>query len=380
MPYAKHRHTHRRHGAVAALLVLLSGCAQRKTVTVVAVPDTTSRGVGVEDRGSQNQAATNWRVDTREHVDLWLHGFAMLQNDASLVPYFRLGYRASLASVRATGASQLDANRQQLQQRVTENLNLVSAQFLALYFASWDDMRQGVARFLGDGGEIRAARNNEEVRMYATLRTYFPSAADRDWLRLFMSALEDERSRFYRSYWLQQQQLHAGMRSQVMALWTGTYREAFGRFMRHTMPRQGLVLLSLPLGGEGRTLSVGQGDNFITVNLPPPGGDGREAMYVVAHEIVGSTSAAAVRDNASAADERSGETAKWITLAAVRGGAILLERVAPELLDGYHRYYLRVARADPGNDARAAFLATFPLPATIAGALERQIDGALGGI
>ncbi|MBK6457899.1 MAG: hypothetical protein IPF87_17745 [Gemmatimonadetes bacterium] len=101
----------------------------------------------------------------------------------------------------------------------------------------------------------------------------------------------------------------------------------------------------------------------------------------MAHEVVGTVATAAVRDNTSAADERSGDTGKWTTLAAVRGGAMLLERIAPDLLAGYQRYYLRLARATvPTGDPSASFNATFPLPAQIVTALQRQIEIVLGGI
>jgi len=91
-----------------------------------------------------------------------------------------------------------------------------------------------------------------------------------------------------------------------------------------------------------------------------------------------------VRDNSSPTDDRNGDVAKWTALAAVRGGAMLLQRVAPDLVAGYQRYYLRIARASAtaqsAGDPSAAFNATFPLPANIVTALDRQIDIVLGGI
>ncbi len=74
-------------------------------------------------------------------------------------------------------------------------------------------------------------------------------------------------------------------------------------------------------GGEGRTLSVGGNDNFVSVTFPGDQEDPRDALYVVAHEVVGTVATAAVRDNTSAADERSGDTGKWSTLAALAASA-----------------------------------------------------------
>lgn len=310
-----------------------------------------------------------------------MHGYAMLLDDPSLVPSFAPGYRAMMAKVRGGTTTALDANRDRLIKRLGENPNLVSAQFLVFYFATWDDLKRGTDRFLRDRGDVRAARSNDELRMYTTLRTYFPTQEDRDWLQLFVSSLDDERGKFYRAYWLQQSSQQAGVRGRIEQLWRGTYQAAFGRFMRGTMQRDGYVVLSLPLGGEGRTIAVGQRDNFVAVPFPASTDEALDAFYVAAHEVVGSTANSAVRDNASAAEERSGDSAKWQTLGAVRGGAMMLERVAPDLVDGYMRYYLRLARVtNVAGDVAARFTATFPLPDRIRDALKVEIDGVLGGI
>lgn len=59
----------------------------------------------------------------REHVDLWLHGFAMLHQDSSLVPYFRPGYRERLMGERqrANATTLLDAHGDRLRQRLAAN-------------------------------------------------------------------------------------------------------------------------------------------------------------------------------------------------------------------------------------------------------------------
>ena len=327
-------------------------------------------------------ATAGWRIETREHVDLWLHGFALLQRDSSLVPYYRLGYRDALSAARrgAGVTTQLDANYLTLTRRVTANPGLVSAQFVALYFGSWEDLRRGCQRFLQADGNVRAAGDRETLRMFATLATYFPTAADRDWLQLFVSSLDDERSRFFHGWWLQQQGSRAAVRGAVEERWRTTYGASFGRFLRGTNQRQGAIILALPLGAEGRSLDVGQRDNFISVGFPDPGGDALEVLYGVAHESVGTVSNAVVRDNTSPRDQQTGEAGRLSTLAAVRGGAMMLARVAPDLADGYRRYYLRIARQVPGADVTRQFETIFALPEGIRTALEHQIDLVLNGI
>ena len=41
-----------------------------------------------------------WPTRMREHVDLWLHAYAVLTPDTTLVPYFRRGYVERVAGVR----------------------------------------------------------------------------------------------------------------------------------------------------------------------------------------------------------------------------------------------------------------------------------------
>jgi hypothetical protein len=351
---------------------------------VNSVPGTAPSPPSADAGGPVQLPATSrgWRIEAREHVDLWLHGFALLQGDSSLIPYFKPGYGSELSELRrGRGIStQLDDNTLVLRSRLAQNPNLISAQFVALYFASWTDLRVGTERFLRDGGNVRAAQSNQGLRMYATLATYFPTAADRDWLGLFVRSLDDERTRFHRDWWSGEQQARGAVLARFTSEWNGRYAAAFGRLLAASSQREGAIVLSLPLGGEGRTLNVGQRDNFVTVGFPSSVDASAEILYAIAHEIVGGIAATVVRDHTSAAADRSGEGATWTALAPVRAGLMLLERVAPELADGYRAYYLQLARQSRAADLAAQFTRIFPLPAALVTALEREIQMVLDGI
>ena len=49
---------------------------------------------------AQQPATGQWTVDSREHVDLWFHAFALLESDSNRVPFFRRGYRDSVVAAR----------------------------------------------------------------------------------------------------------------------------------------------------------------------------------------------------------------------------------------------------------------------------------------
>lgn len=367
---------------LAGGLALLGAC-RAGPVVVSSTPSTGTAAPAANAPAPRASDATlGWRIDAREHVDLWLHGFAMLLADSSLVPAMRLGYRDELSRERrvANAQTQLDANYLVLTRRFRENPALGSAQFVALYFGSWDDLRRGCQQFLRANGNVRAAGSQESLRMFATLATYFPSTADREWLRLFLESLDDERARFFRGWWPRQQSMRAATRATLEAQWRNTYAASFARFLRGTNQRYGALMLSLPLGGEGRSLDAGQQDNFVAVPFPAANDDPRVALFVAAHEMVGTVTNAVVRDNTTPADQQSGEAGRLSTLSAVRGGALLLERVAPDLAEPYRRYYLQVARQVPASDIAAQFDRIFPIPDPIKRAIERQIDMVLNGI
>src|SRR5882762_7425545 len=69
-----------------------------------------------------------WPVKTREQVDLWLHGFAMLQEDTTFVPFFKRGYSTEMIVLKnkANVVTQLDANREKLRARLATNPQLIN--------------------------------------------------------------------------------------------------------------------------------------------------------------------------------------------------------------------------------------------------------------
>ena len=364
--------------AIAAAAGVLASCA---SVGGGGGGTVTNGGAGPTDQNAVSPGVV-WPIKTREHVDLWLHGFALLQEDTTFVPFFRRGYSTDMIVLknRANVVTQLDANRDKLRSRLAINPQLINAQFVPLSFPTWTEMSQVVDLFLRAGGDPRAASSQEQANAIAFLAAYFQTAADRDWLRLFMQSLNDESNRFYHSYWVQQQRERSNVLDLVDTLWQRTYRPRIQKFLNNTQLAQGEILLSLPLDGEGRSLTSGKQSNILTVTFPARSNDAVEAIYVIAHEAVSGIASTAVTDNITPEQRRSGLGERYQSSAAVRGGALLLQRTSPEILDGYMRYYLRSVNRSAGTSVQTTFIATFTLPDTIRDALTRQLDVVLGGI
>jgi hypothetical protein len=327
--------------------------------------------------------ARPWRVSTYEHVDLWLHGFALLTSDTGRVPFFARGYKNDVTALKRqrNQFTNLDANQQQLSQRFAQNPGLTNAQFLAMYFGSMQELTTAMDLFIRADGDPRAAGDPIAQQQIALLAANFPNAADRNWARLFVQSLQDESNRFYHAYWTNEQQVRGAAFAQFNQQWIAQYYPKLTRFLNNTQQANGEVILSLPLGGEGRTINNGKQANAIAVTFPRTPDAAPEALYAFVHEITARLVDEAVRDNTTPVEQRSGATASYTGNGAVRAGALLLERVMPDLAAGYMRFYLREAgRTAPAGDPRTAFEAAFPLPAAIVTTIRSSIESVLGGI
>ncbi len=317
------------------------------------------------------------------HADLWLHAFAMLANDSSPVPLYRRGYRDSLTVVknRANILTALDANRATLSKGLASSGGYLQAQFLPLDQPNWDAMRASLERFLQFEGDPRRAPDRETAARVAQIAAVFPAPADREWLRLFLAGVIDEQARFFADEHAQVVRSRVAVITAVDSLWQKVYRPKFDRFLANTGQRTGDFVLSLPIGGEGRTGVGRDRQTVVLVPFPERVADAPQTIYVFAHEITGSLVGSVVADNTTPAEQRAGAADRLVALGQVRAGALLLERIAPELLDPYMRYYLAaVGDVDGTGSLAERFARRFDIPPIIREALQRQIEIVLGGI
>lgn len=361
--------------ASVALVTLLAACGGATTPAPAPAPANPS--------GVTTNTTAPWPVKTREHLDLWLHGFAMLQPDTTRVPFFRRGYRDAMVveKNRRGVTTLLDQNRDKLVPRFAVNRNLVGAQFVALYFGSWEELQSGISLFLQAQGDVGRARDPQQQAVIAFFAASFNSQADRDWLELFARSLADERARFYHDYWVNEQRSRGPVLAAVDSLWQSRYRPKLQTYLSRTQQETGDFILSLPLDGEGRTISGGKRENIIALTFPDTPQQAIDAIYVFTHEAIGALASTVIADNITPAERREGIADRMASAAAVRGGAMLLQRAAPELADGYARYYLRAAGVSfTSGDPQAALATAFPLDARIRDAISSQIASVYAGI
>lgn len=311
----------------------------------------------------------------------------MISPDTSAVPLYRRGYRDSLTVIknRLNLLTSLDANRQTLEKRLATSSGYLMAQFLPLDMANWDVLRSFAERFLQLEGEPRRASDKETAARIQQFAQIFPNAADREWLRLFLAGVTDEQVKFFADDNSRAVRSRAAVVTAVDSLWQRVYRQRFERFLNNTGQRSGDIVLSTPIGGEGRT-GIGRNQQIVVVvPFPQRVEEAPEVLYVFAHEITGTLVGSVVADNITPAQQRAGANDQLISRGQVRAGALVLQYVAPELLTPYMRYYLSQAGATsdaslPSGALAAAFAKRFELPDAIRDGLVKQIEIVLGGI
>ena len=140
--------------SLTAIVFLVMGCAS--SGTGASLPATTT---GAPAASPLFAAPTGWRVTTLEHVDLWLHGFAMLTSDTGRVPFFARGYKQQVTALKRQRNlfTQLDANQSNLSARFSTNPALANAQFVAMYFPSFQEIVNATDLFIRSNGDPRAA-------------------------------------------------------------------------------------------------------------------------------------------------------------------------------------------------------------------------------
>ncbi|MHB1311342.1 MAG: hypothetical protein ACYC3L_04920 [Gemmatimonadaceae bacterium] len=323
-----------------------------------------------------------WPVKTREHVDLWLHAFALLTEDSSQVPLFRRNYRdpVIVEKNRRGIVTDFDANADALRAELQKSRSLPGAQFAALAFQSEAEMDRAFDAFIAAGGDPRRVSNKQSAQMVAYLAQYFQTPDEQEWARRLMNSLKSERTRFHHEFWVDEQRRRTGALAATDSLWQRVFRPSIDRFLSGTRQASGEVLLALPLEGEGRTMSFGARQNIIAVGFPDSAAAAPEAMYALAHELVGAVVGPTIADNLSPAQIRAGEGERLSAIGLVRGGLMLMQKAQPQWATGYAKFYLRVARVSYAGDPVAALERAFPLNADLAGTIRRQIDAAFGGI
>jgi hypothetical protein len=305
-----------------------------------------------------------WPIKTREHVDLWLTAFAELSEDSTKkVPVYRRSYldQLALAQNQQSILTSLDSVHDGLQARWDQAPKLAEARVLALDAGTWDEMHAGIDLFLNPPTDKKKRSRTPDPDVASRLGDYFSTPQDRDWLRTLDHGLQGARTQFYHQWWVAEQLRRRPILAATDSLWRLT-EPKLDRFLAATHQTMGEIILSLPVDGEGITFKEPSGRISLAAPFPDSARDAPQVIYVFAHVVARAVADSAIAAGTTVSERRNGIGDRYREALAIRGGYLLLAKAAPELAQGYARYY--------GGDLDAAY----PLPDAIRDALSRQID------
>lgn len=346
---------------LAGILLLAAGCA----------------GSGAPSDGAAPVVTNEWRFAVDEHVALWYHGLALaavgVEADAP-VPIYRSGYREEVDAARrrvGSDTSPFATNAAALGSRLASAGAADRVQFLPLYFESWTQLVQAVDVWRQAAGDPARAQG-EAAAVIAFLSGLFPNATQRAAVVEWVSALETERTSFFAAWWRDTQP--TALARETEDVWRGVQPSLLA-FLRYNDATSGRVSLTPALAGEGR-LDTGRGFAIAAIG-GRAGDDARVIVGRIVHELSYAVAAEATRDAVAPARIREIGEDVLVARAAVRAGALVLERTAPDLLPAYREYYLRAVGADP---ARTSLADRYPLPQELVDALGSAVQLATAGI
>lgn len=331
-----------------------------------------------------------WRVGAAEHLDLWYHGLAQayaandeLDERDDVVPHFDPAYADSIIALkerRGVYPTPLDERAQEFGRTFQDEV-YQGLEFVPLYFRSTEALFSGIELWASVRGNPQRASTLEAARIVAFLSDLFPRASHREVLAEWVDVLREEAAVFYDEHRAADQLERQARIAEVQREW-GRLAPALETYLDYLQIPDGELFLTPALGAEGRivTSRVAAPRAIVGVPLarrPEP------AVLAFVHELLYPLVGEAIEEFVSPARIRELGEEQLSTRAAVRGGAVLLEEVAPARTEAYRRLYLEATGVEPpdGVDAQErAFESAFPLPEDLERGLEDFVRQALAGI
>ena len=339
--------------------------------------------LGAEVPSSQGGSGT-WVVRSEPHIDLWYHALAVVGVEGlGALPMYESGYPARIRMAKeAKGVypTPLDRIAGRVRSAVQRDPAFEVLHFLPVYFAGSGRLEmmealQAVAVQRSGVPSIGASRARFGATAVASVLT---SPEQRAILGELVQALGQEWDLFYGEYW--QGQLEEG-RGSVGALqdrWSRDFLPSLDPFLRRVSLDGGVLLLSPPVGPEGRVFAGDPGnrhDNVVVVGIASEDSGADEPLFAAVREICFPAVRRALdRVELEFSSRAQGdETSSW---AAVRCGEALLERYLPERLSSYRESALRLRgnEWEGRGEAEDALRAAFPIDLQLERALIEEIN------
>jgi hypothetical protein len=284
-------------------------------------------------------APARWTVERDAFADLWYHGLATIgaRSDGPLPLYSATHMRAVGDRKRTRDiATRLDALAPALRTEFAADSAYEVLHFIPAFFVRDDPIAVlGALRAALSGAAARSPAPFSLAARAAAVARSFPSTRQRRALLSFMDALDDE----WRNVVRQDRGAWAPRLGELAALrrdWDEQIGPPLASYLGALVPAGGMIVVVSALGAEGRIVVRPGGRSVVVVSADSVAGVRDAPLLAAVRELAYPLlDRAAWTSHAPRGDRLAAERARRI--AAVRGGAILLEALAPALAPAYQR-------------------------------------------
>jgi hypothetical protein len=330
-------------------------------------------------------AQTGWRFAAREHLALWYHGLSLVLPPTDSIPlaiYNDAEQKRALGAGRRPGgsATPLEAIASRTRAEFAGSSAYGNLQFLPLYFDDAQSLFTAIRLWNQAEGDPQRAGSQRAAEAVALLSGMFETPRQRRAVAEFAEALEAESRAYYAGYWDTREPELQPLLEAARREWS-TLEDSLASLFNYLEVRSGEALLTPALGPEGRTVTA---RNFVRVAVgtpqvgSTPAAAASEVVFSILHELMYSLVDEPIREHVAPARVREFGEQVLETRAAVRAGAMVLERRAPHKVAEYRAYYLRMS--GKGGTGDSAFRNAYALPLELVSGLGEFLDQALAGI
>lgn len=312
--------------------------------------------------------APHWVVRSDAFAELWYHGLATVgADDYGPLPLYSASYvRTVRESKRARALiTPLDSAARTLHVAFAGDSSFDALHFVPLYFVGTEPgaALTALREALADNREGSAVPLALAARAAAVARS-IAGTRNRQALLIFVDALAVEWRdvvRDGRASW-QPSSLALG---ELQRSWDSRFAMPLSSYLAASGRSRGTIVVVPALGREGRVASLRGGISVVMVGADPVAGVDDAPLFAAVREL-----AFALLDELPPSRLTAGHgrlaAEREREVAAVRGGAMLLEAVAPSLAPSYRRVFM----AGAASERKRTFERQFPLDARAEPALR----------
>ena len=297
---------------------------------------------------------TRWIVVSDPATDLWFHTLAVLGvNGPGTLPFYNPDYAQAVGeekSHRGIGATKLDREAVQLRRSIMSDSAFEVLHFLPLYLdRTSPEALPRVVREIADGNRPTAVP--EEVA--AALRSSLSSRAQRAVLVDLADAIDDEWRAFYAGSALRATVV-AERRRGLQTRWDEFFSPRLVPVFRAIGVERGVLLISPPLGAEGRVVNLGAAGVIVAVSDRRDDAAPDAPLLAAIRELCFPL-LQHIRDVDPIARAHGARGADESSRAAVQCGAQLVDSLMPSSASEYRALFLRARAGESAAGYRRRF-------------------------